>query len=88
MNIDIDKNKKLLVKIEQIAKKYKISKEEVWRKGILRYDKATGKSKACSVKQNERVSSLVNFFSKIFSNDKFSIDDIYDNRSVCCIYLM
>lgn len=88
MNIDIDKNKKLLVKIEQIAKKYKISKEEVWRKVILRYDKATGKSKACSVKQNERVSSLVNFFSKIFSNDKFSIDDIYDNRSVCCIYLM
>ena len=88
MNIDIDKNKKLLVKIEQIAKKYKISKEEVWRKVILRYDKATGKSKACSVKQNERVTSLVNFFSKIFSNDKFSIDDIYDNRRVCCIYLM
>ena len=35
-----------------------------------------------------RVAFDLTIQAKIFSNDKFSIDDIYDNRSVCCIYLM
>lgn len=85
MQVDNEINGKLKKKIDDIARQYDMTCEQVWYKLILRYDNITGKANSGG-SQEQRLKSLVDFFSKVFVKKDYSDDDIYRNKEIC-IYL-
>ncbi len=84
MQVDAEKNKKLIKKIGDISKQYQKNEDEVWKKLLLRYDNVSGKALSEDISQEERVNLLVKFFSETFTKDSFNSCDINENYD--CIF--
>ena len=71
------------------AKTASAYKEDVWKKLITRRDNLSGKATASSVSQEERIDTLLTFFTETFYKENFNAEDIFecDKKYNICIFL-